>query len=384
MEEKKINWLSLFIKAIIVFIFIIIIIWLISKIINRNKQSENFINYINNIQEKSKEYFKTIDLPLEKGQSIKITLREMLEKGLLEDENKKIENSCDLNKSYSNITREKVKYVIETTLKCGKEKDTITTNLNLKECKNCIENKDKTTGVEEEVIQNNNSNSSEQNKENLTTYYEHAKESTTYTKWMTGNKTGNNIENRYEYYSISSKEYYSLGIIDKKDIKNETITYTLKLNNVPNKEYYFTTIEESDYFVTEEKNKYLTEKNITLKSSNKIDIDEMEKYSLKEENYTYKLSPYYRKGAFYIEVTIKIKNTDNIETYNDRKTNSKLYLIPIKFTVKFASNKILDTKPSGEYETISYYRYIEKNREVIWSTEEYVEGYTKTGKTQVK
>ena len=383
MEEKKINWLSLFIKAVIAFIFIIIVIWLISKIINRNKLSESFINNINNIQEKSKEYFKTIDLPLEKGQSIKITLKEMLEKDLLEDDNTKIENSCDLNKSYSNIIREKEKYVIETTLKCGKEKDTITTNLNLKECKNCMESKDKTTTVEE-VIQNNNSNNSGQNKENSITYYEHVKETTTYTKWMKGSKTGNNIENKYEYYSTASKEYYSLGVVNKKDIKNGKATYTLKLNNVPNKEYYFTTIKESEYFDVVDKEKYINEKNVALKSSDKIDIDKIENFSLKEEHYTYELSPYYRKGTFYIDVTIKIKNIDNIEAYQDNKTNNKIYLIPIKFMVKFASNKILDTKPLGEHETISYYRYMEKNREVIWSTEEYVEGYTKTGKTQVK
>ena len=71
MEERKINWLSLFIKAVIIFIFIIIVIWLITKIINKNKLSENFISNINSVQEKSKEYFKTIDLPLEKGKNIK-------------------------------------------------------------------------------------------------------------------------------------------------------------------------------------------------------------------------------------------------------------------------------------------------------------------------
>jgi len=384
MEEKKINWLSLFIKVIIIFVFVIIVIWLISKIINRNKLSESFINNINNMQEKSKEYFKTIDLPLERGQNIKITLKEMLEKDLLDDSNKNIENSCDLNKSYSNITREKEKYIIETTLKCGKEKETIITNLNLKECRNCAENKDKITDKEENEAQSNGSNISEQNKENTITYYEHVKETTTYTKWMKGNKTGNNIENKYEYYAISSKEYYSIGVANKKDIKDGEVTYTLKLNNVPNEKYYFTTIKESEYFDVEEKEKYIKEKNITLKSNDKIDVDKIEKHSLKEEHYTYKLSPYYRKGSFYVDVTIKIKNTNNIEAYQNNKINSQLYLIPIKFVVRFASNKILETKPLGEYETISYYRYIEKNREVIWSTEEYVEGYTKTGKTQVK
>ena len=36
-DERQINWLSLFIKIIIIFIFAIILIWLVSKIINSSK-----------------------------------------------------------------------------------------------------------------------------------------------------------------------------------------------------------------------------------------------------------------------------------------------------------------------------------------------------------
>ena len=75
-DERKINWLSLFIKIIIVFIFILIIIWLISKIINNNKLSETFKNNINNMEEVATTYFKKIDLPTEEGKSIKLTLED--------------------------------------------------------------------------------------------------------------------------------------------------------------------------------------------------------------------------------------------------------------------------------------------------------------------
>ena len=47
-DERQINWLSLFIKIIIIFIFAIILIWLVSKIINSSKPSETFKNNINN------------------------------------------------------------------------------------------------------------------------------------------------------------------------------------------------------------------------------------------------------------------------------------------------------------------------------------------------
>ena len=50
-DERQINWLSLFIKIIIIFIFAIILIWLVSKIINSSKPTETFKNNINNMEE---------------------------------------------------------------------------------------------------------------------------------------------------------------------------------------------------------------------------------------------------------------------------------------------------------------------------------------------
>ena len=380
-KENKINWLSLFIKIVIIFIFIIIVIWLVSKLIGRNNLSEKFVDNINNMQEVSLNYFKKIDLPLEKGKSIKITLKEMIEKEMLVL-NEDLKNSCDLDNSYSKITREKDNYKVETKLECGKENDTITTKFELKDCQNCNAGSNK-----EDNSSNNDKNekeevsSSEENASKVT-YYEHVKETVTYTKWMRGSKEGSNIENRYEYYGTAKDEYYSLGIINKNDIEKNTITYTLKLDKVPNSKYYFTTIKESSYYNSNEKKEYINENKISINDD--IEINKIEKYSLKEENFSYKLSPYYRKGNFYVDVTVNIKNIDNLESYYDAKTKKEIYLVPIKFIVKFASNIISEEKPAGDYETISYYRYVETNREVIWSTEEYVEGYTKTGNTKIK
>ena len=69
----------------------------------------------------STDYFKSVDLPLDEGKSKKITLREMIEKGLIVSSDEKNDSSCDAKKSYSKITREKNNYVLETTLVCGKE-----------------------------------------------------------------------------------------------------------------------------------------------------------------------------------------------------------------------------------------------------------------------
>ena len=382
-SEERINWLGLFIKIIIIFIFGLIIVWLISKIIGKFKPSETFTNNINNMQKVSVEYFKTIDLPLEKGQSIKITLGELIEKELIVSVNSDSSNSCDTEKSYSEITREKSKYVVETTLKCGKEKDTIKTNFSLKDCKNCngsVSENDNDNQANEEV---ENENTESTSRPNGVTHYEHVKETTSYTKWMRGSLTGNNIENRYEYYGVDYDTYYTLGVIpaDKK-----SMTYTLKLNDVPNSKYYFTLIEEVSDIGNTDEDYYLDEEDVSIYKGSKTNIPEedISKYSLDESNITYKLSPYYRKGSFYIKVTIKVNNTDNVETYYDSKLKEDAYLVPLKVKVKFASDVISDTKPSGEYETISYYRYVTVDKDTIWSTESYVEGYTKTGRTEIR
>ena len=365
-NEKRINWLSLFIKIVIVFIFVLIVIWLVSKIINNNKLSETFKNNINNMEKVSIDYFKTIDLPLEKGQSMKITLEELIEKELIVSVNEETENKCDLKESYSEITREKDKYVVNTTLKCGKEKDTIASDLSLKDCRNC----------------NQEENKKEEEKVEKVTYYEHVKETTTYTKWMRGTSTGNNIENRYEYYGVDYQTYYTLGVIPS---NKTTITYTLKLDDVPNSNYYFTTIEDVTNFKESEKSEYLNEKSVSIYDSKKIELpNDLSKYSLKESNFTYKLSPYYRNGSFYVRVTINIINTNGLETYYDNKVKENVYIVPLKINVKFASNEITETKPNGEYETISYYRYVTTKKETLWSTENYIDGYIKTGNTQAK
>lgn len=385
-DERRISWLSLFIKIVIAFAFILIIVWLVSKLINRNKLSDTFKNNINNMETVAVKYFKDIDLPTKQGESIKITLDEMIEKELIVSAQTSEGEKCNTKTSYSKITRKKDNYEVETRLECGKEENTITRKFSIKDCRNCTtdtkNNNTKNNSTKDNNTNNNSANSTNNTNDNNSTnttgvtYYEYVKEWTTYTKWMKGNKTGDNIENKYEYYGTAEKTYYSLGVINKKDIKNNTIEYRLKLNDVPNSKYYFTTIKESSYYNDEKE--FTTDKSISVVRDSNLTIDNIEEYSLKENNFTYKLTPYYYKGTFYINVKVNIKSLEGIKTTKDK------YLIPIKITVKFNSGDIVTTKPEGSYDTITYYRYIQKNRDVIWSADNYVEGYTKTGNTKVQ
>lgn len=378
-DEKKINWLSLFIKIVIAFAFILIIVWLVSKLINRNKLSDTFKNNINNMETVAVKYFKDIDLPTKQGESIKITLDEMIEKELIVSAQTSEGEKCDTKDSYSKITRKKDNYEVETRLECGKEENTITRKFSINDCKNCTTDTKNNNTKNNDTKNNNtdgNNSTNNSNKSTGVTYYEYVKEWTTYTKWMKGNKTGDNIENKYEYYATAEKTYYSLGIINKKDIKDNTVEYRLKLNDVPNSKYYFTTIKESSYYNDEKE--FASDKSISVVKDSSLTIDNIKEYSLKENNFTYKLTPYYYKGTFYINVKVNIKSLEGIKNIKDK------YLVPIKITIKFNSGDIVTTKPEGSYDTITYYRYIQKNRDVIWSADNYVEGYTKTGNTKVQ
>lgn len=383
-DENRINWLSLFIKIIIIFIFVIIIIWLAMKIINRNKLSETFKSNLNNMHSVAVEYFKGEELPLNKGESKKITLEEMIEQDLIISLNNDNKNTCDTKNSYSKITREKNKYKLETTLKCGKEKDTITKDFSLKDCKNCNtkeESKNKEENKNKEESTTTNEKNTTTDNSTKTTYYEYVKETTTYSTWGRGTQTGDNIENKYEYYSVAKDTYYTLGYIKENQI-GKTINYTVKLDKVPNDSYYFTTIEDSNYYTEIEEEKYTKANNVSLVKGKNEKNNSITKYSLGESNFTYKLAPYYRKGSFYVDITVVVNNTTNVSAYKDSKLKTNIYYLPIKLDVKFASNKITTTKPNTDYETISYYRYVETNKEVKWSTETSLEGYTKTGNTK--
>lgn len=388
MEDRRINWLGLFIKIIIAFILILIIIWLVSKITNKKETDKIFNQNLEAMEKASIDYFKSIDLPQKSGETLKINLEEMISKNLIVSIKNEDKVSCNSKNSYAKITRKEKNYSVEVTLECGKNKDTKKSTISFKDCKNCIENTQNNNNQSNENNNNTNTNSNTNNNQNnpvgTQTYYEHVKETTTYTKWMRGTVTGDNVENRYEYYSTANKTYYTNYYLNEKTLKkNKEISYVLKLDRVPNDKYYFTTINESSYFKSNEENEFLKEKNVSLyKNSLDINTNNISDYALNENNFEYKLNPYYRNGSFYVRVTLKVKNVDGVKSYYDKNSKSNIYFVPIKINIKFASDEIVTTIPSSEYETISYYRYIEKNKEVQWSTEEYLEGYTKTGNTK--
>ena len=75
-DEKKINWISLFIKVTIVVVLIIMFVWLISLLGKRNKNNNTSEN-INLIKEAGEKYFTEERLPELNVLSKKVTLNEL-------------------------------------------------------------------------------------------------------------------------------------------------------------------------------------------------------------------------------------------------------------------------------------------------------------------
>lgn len=88
-----------------------------------------FNQNITTMKEASILYFTTPRLPQKQGDSVKLTLKELLDKHLVVAPLDEKGNVCDTEKSYIIMTKDKDEYVLKVNLKCGSEEDYILTYL---------------------------------------------------------------------------------------------------------------------------------------------------------------------------------------------------------------------------------------------------------------
>lgn len=134
-ENGRIDWMNLIIKAIIFFIIILFITWLLSlstknlskslDVVNENIVAENMTR----IEEAGKSYFTTERLPEKVGETKKITLKEMYDKHLILEVKDSEGKSCDLEKSYVEVSKLDNEYEMKTYLKCGKDSKYVITKM---------------------------------------------------------------------------------------------------------------------------------------------------------------------------------------------------------------------------------------------------------------
>ena len=140
-SERKsvINWLNILIKVIFVIIFILLIIWLFPKVPNMTPFYSNvFRENISYMQDAAESYYTNDKLPKNVGDSVEMTLGEMIDKNIILPFVDKDGKECDTKASYVQITKNEKDYTMTVNLVCPSEKNTLKKTLGCHDyCENC-------------------------------------------------------------------------------------------------------------------------------------------------------------------------------------------------------------------------------------------------------
>ena len=118
---------------LLVIIFVLLLVWLLPKVLKfPNYDGLNnriFNSNVNEMKDASINYFTKERLPQKEGDSVTLTLQEMLDKKLLLPFKDKNGNTCDTKASYVTLTKVANEYELKVNLKCGEEEDYIIVHL---------------------------------------------------------------------------------------------------------------------------------------------------------------------------------------------------------------------------------------------------------------
>ena len=136
-ERERFSWTSLFIKIIIIIIFVLFTIWLLQlSMKSATKDMSNGINVLTDgiftqnverMKDVGKSYFTTERLPQKVGEIKTMTLEEMYKKNLMLEVKDKNGQACSAKKSYVAIEKLETEYQMKVYLDCGEEKAFIKT-----------------------------------------------------------------------------------------------------------------------------------------------------------------------------------------------------------------------------------------------------------------
>ena len=125
-NNNGINLKDIIIKAIFLVLFVLLIVWLFPKVPNMKAFYSNvFRENIKYMQEAAESYYTTDKLPKNDGESVELTLQEMIDKNIIIPFVDKDGKECDGKKSFAQITKNKTDYTLTVTLVCPKEKNTL-------------------------------------------------------------------------------------------------------------------------------------------------------------------------------------------------------------------------------------------------------------------
>jgi len=358
--DEDINWGKLFLKVILIFIIVIFVFWLLSKLIlsktSKVDSEDQFNDNLNQMYDVAYEYFEDESKLPNDGKRSVLTLKEMYDKDLI-DTLKVGRNNCSTKEksSYAKVSNKEGKYTLTVLLTCGSQSDYISEVI-----------KDTSVNEEKEDTSNKETNNSSDNT--------NTNKNNTNTNTNTSNNTNNGSNSttqetekvvvtdyttmEYKFCKIGNEEYYTVIYVNSNDIKvGSEITYTIKLDNLKNVSKV--NVNDDNYFLYRTYfNKYkknldnnftiingMSAKDLAGSTNNFI------RTSLKSSHFDYILTDVYEKdGSYYVDVEITIKKLNsNSDIYNGTNIN----YIPVYFSVSYANldNCVTDTyKNSYKYD----------------------------------
>lgn len=147
-DKKNIGWLKILVRVVIVFLIFMLTIKLISMVISKYHDSEenNYMKENLKIMDKAaKEYFKDDNLPDKLGKSSKVTLKELIEKEIIEELKDDKGNACSVDESFIQATKLDTEYQIKSFVECGEDSDYSNTFIKIEDKNQTIKPETKTT-----------------------------------------------------------------------------------------------------------------------------------------------------------------------------------------------------------------------------------------------
>ena len=373
--DEDINWGSLFLKVILIFVIILLVIWLFSKFVLKSGQNKNKVSdFDNNLEKMSEVATKYFDddskLPKE-GESATLTLKDMKELGLI-DTLKDGKTVCSNKSSYAKVTNKEGKYTLKVLLTCGSNSDYISKVIKKSDNKK-EDNKGKEEKVGEEEDVNNSGNNSSTN--NSTSNNNTNNSSVNYNNNSNSGNSNNTsnyqatetIVRNYEdevvkYCKIGYSNYNTIVYLEKSSLKvGNKYTYSIVLSDLSNisnitkeEDKYFTTVNDyKDYMSNNSNYEIINGNNAKDVVKNIKNVYDLSKASLKSSNFDYSLSDVYTKdGKYMIDVTITVKSlVSNSYSYS----NKTVVFVPIYLRLSYAkldncvNDKVLNRIKYSDY-----------------------------------
>jgi len=137
-REGEISILGIAVRILLVFLFVFLLIWLFPMPNLNPVYSGIFNDNVQTMKDAAKSYFTMDRMPLEEGDSVKLTLRQMIDKKLLLPFVDSNDNECDADTSFVEVTKAEDEYLMKIYLSCTDNTDYIIEHIGCYEiCKDC-------------------------------------------------------------------------------------------------------------------------------------------------------------------------------------------------------------------------------------------------------